>query len=84
MIRWSDADLVVIDLDRDFTFNHEDAASKAGYSAYAGRVATGAAVMTILRGTVIAEEGEVKVEDGFGQFLGDRSKPMETLESERN
>lgn len=79
----SDADLVVIDLERQFTFSHEVAASKPGYSAYAGRVATGTPAMTILRGTVIAEEGEVKVDEGFGVFLGDRPKPVEKFESER-
>jgi dihydroorotase (multifunctional complex type) len=71
----ADADLVVIDPEREVTFDHEMAASKAGYTAYAGQVVTGVPVMTMLRGTVVAENGEVRVDAGFGQFLGDRFGP---------
>jgi len=68
----ADADLVVLDMDRELTFEHEWAASKAGYTAYAGQVVRGVPAMTILRGTVIAEEGKVLVEPGFGAFVGER------------
>lgn len=68
----ADADFVVIDMDREATFAHEAAESKAGYSAYAGQVVRGVPVMTILRGSVIAEEGKVLVGPGFGEFVGER------------
>ncbi|MPZ52690.1 MAG: amidohydrolase family protein [Acidimicrobiia bacterium] len=68
----ADADLVLIDLAREVTLSHEMAASKAGYSAYAGQVVKGVPVTMLLRGTVIAEDGRVQVDPGFGQFLGDR------------
>lgn len=68
----ADADFVVINLGREVTLNHEMAASKAGYSAYAGQIVTGVPVITVLRGTVIAQDGEVLATPGSGQFLGDR------------
>lgn len=71
----ADADLVIVDMDREFRFDDSMAQTKAGYTAYAGRVARGAPVMTLVRGTVVAEEGEVLVEPGFGQFVGERFAP---------
>lgn len=67
----SDADIVLVDMDREQTWSDELAASKAGYTAYAGRVVRGVPVTTIVRGTVVADEGRVLVEPGFGRFLGD-------------
>lgn len=68
----ADADLVIVDLERETAIDETRVQSKIGYTPYAGRVIRGAPVMTLVRGTVVAEEGEVLVEPGFGRFVGER------------
>jgi len=63
----SDADLVVVDLEREAVISVEGAYSKAGWTNLEGRAVTGVPVMTVLRGRVIAEDGVVTAEPGSGQ-----------------
>ena len=62
----SDADLVVVDLERQDVITAEGAYSKAGWTNLEGRAVTGLPVMTILRGRVIAVDGIVDTEPGTG------------------
>jgi dihydroorotase-like cyclic amidohydrolase len=57
----ADADLVLVDPERQWTVRDEDVASKAGWSPYAGRTFTGRAVRTFLRGRA--------PKPGAGRFL---------------
>jgi dihydroorotase len=70
----SDADLVVLDLERESVIRAADSHYKCGWTNLEGRTVRGVPVMTVLRGTVIAEEGDVKVGPGFGR----RVDPMVT------
>jgi dihydroorotase-like cyclic amidohydrolase len=63
----SDADLVLVDLGRRSTISAATGHSKCGWTNLEGREVTGVPVMTILRGRVVADEGEVLVEPGFGR-----------------
>lgn len=63
----SDADLVIVDLDRVSVIRAADSYHKCGWSNLEGRRVTGLPVMTILRGRVIAENGVVLVEPGTGE-----------------
>jgi dihydroorotase len=65
----SDADLVVVDMNRRETITIEKTLYKCGWTPYEGQEIQGVPVMTFLRGTLIARDGEVLVEPGFGQFL---------------
>ena len=71
----SDADLVVVDLEREAVSGAATSYSKCGWTNLEGRVVRGQPVMTILRGRVIAEDGVVSGEPGGGrrvtQPLGD-------------
>jgi dihydroorotase (multifunctional complex type) len=63
----SDADLVIVDMEREMVIRAAESYHKCGWSNLEGRTVTGVPVMTILRGRVIAEDGVVLVEPGTGE-----------------
>ena len=65
----SDADIVVVDADREITLDTDRARGKSDYSLFEGRTAKGAPVMTFLRGQLVAENGEIVADKASGQFL---------------
>jgi len=65
----SDADLVIVDLARQAVISAANSHSKCGWTSLEGRTVTGLPVMTILRGRVIAENGVVLAEPGYGEPL---------------
>ena len=65
----SDADLVIFDPNRKKTITAADHHSKSDYNLYEGTEVTGDVDVTLVRGTVIVQDGELKVEPGFGQFV---------------
>jgi dihydroorotase (multifunctional complex type) len=70
-----DADLVVIDPDRDWTITNESLATKCGWTPFAGRRIRGWPRMTILRGRVVMCDGEVVGEPGYGEFVSPTVAP---------
>jgi dihydroorotase (multifunctional complex type) len=64
----SDADLVIVDLDAEVVPSDEKTYTKCGWTPYKGRRLTGGPVLTMLRGTVIAKDGEVTGTRGFGRY----------------
>jgi dihydroorotase (multifunctional complex type) len=68
----ADADLVLVDPERERTLRNQDVLSKAGWTPFDGRRVRGQVVRTYLRGALIAEEGKpVGARDG--RFLPGRS-----------
>jgi dihydroorotase-like cyclic amidohydrolase len=65
----SDADLVIAETGIDHTITNEGMYSKPGWSAYEGWKVRGRPVLTMLRGTVIARDGKVVGEPGFGRYI---------------
>ncbi len=65
----SDADLVVVDMKKEKTLTGEKVYSKVGWTPYEGRKVRGVPVMTIRRGEIIAEDGDVIGKPGSGKFL---------------
>jgi D-hydantoinase len=65
----SDADLVVVDPKGRARIEAKRLHYKVGWTPYEGMEVKGVPVMTISRGVVIAEEGEVPGKPGRGQFL---------------
>ncbi len=70
----SDADLVVIDYEAEHTVTRDEVLSKAGYSPYEGRTLKGVPVLTTVRGKVVARNGVVTAEPGYGEFVGPVSR----------
>jgi len=65
----SDADLVIFDPKRTYTIRHEDQHSGAPYTLYEGRRCLGKPILTIQRGKILVEDGEMKGKPGEGRFL---------------
>jgi dihydroorotase (multifunctional complex type) len=65
----ADADIVLVDTEQEHVLKNENIVSKAGWTPYDGRRVKGQPVMTFLRGTTVAEKGEVVAEAGGGRFV---------------
>jgi allantoinase len=76
--RGADADLVVVDLDADWTLSAEDLLYRNRYSAYVGYRFRGRVERTFVRGETVYADGQIAVEPGFGRLLR-RTRPYEPL-----
>jgi len=65
----SDADLVIVDLDKRMKVTPEILHSACDWTIYDGWDVTGWPVLTILRGQVVMQEGKITAEPGIGKFL---------------
>jgi dihydroorotase (multifunctional complex type) len=65
----SDADLVLVDIDREMTLTDEGLYTKVGWTPYLGWKVKGYVSMTMLRGTVVARDREIVGQPGYGQYI---------------
>jgi dihydropyrimidinase len=65
----SDADIMIIDPDKEVTLRQSMLHGKTDYTPYEDWPVKGYPVTTISRGTVVVQDGEVVVEPGHGKFL---------------
>jgi dihydropyrimidinase len=65
----SDADLVLIDLEREAVVPHKPNYSDTDYSIFAGQKIKGWPILTLLRGSIVAKEGKITGESGFGRYV---------------
>lgn len=63
----SDADIVLIDPEREWTITNGSVLSKIGWTPYDGRTITGAITRTMVRGTDVWVDGEIVGQAGFGR-----------------
>jgi allantoinase len=63
----ADADLVVVDLDKEWTLRADQLFYKNKHSAYVGYTFKGSVERTILRGATIFQAGEIKAQPGYGR-----------------
>jgi dihydropyrimidinase len=68
----SDADLVIFDPNKAVTIQSQTQHSRVHYSVYEGRKCLGTPVLTMQRGKVIVENGEMRGKPGEGRFLPTR------------
>jgi allantoinase len=70
----SDADLVIIDMDKKMTLERNKMHTKQKDAArmFDGWQVEGLPVMTILRGNVIMQDGEIVGKPGYGEFISPR------------
>jgi len=64
-----DADLIFVDVKRKVAFDNAKVVSKCGWTPYHGREVTGDVVLTMVRGKVVMEGGEIMGEPGWGKFI---------------
>jgi dihydropyrimidinase len=65
----SDADLVLWDPNEERTLSVDSHHSKTDYNLFEGCKVVGAPTTVLLRGQVVVESGELKVEPGYGRFI---------------
>ncbi len=65
----SDADLVIFDPNKTWKISNANQHSQAGFTLYENRTVTGAVELTMQRGRVLVENGEVRAERGHARFL---------------
>ncbi|MCG3140089.1 MAG: D-hydantoinase [Anaerolineae bacterium] len=65
----SDADLVIFDPTKTWTISQANQHSKAGFTLYADKTVTGAVELTMQRGCILVENGELRGARGGAQFL---------------
>ncbi len=63
------ADIVLVDPNKKVVPKDGEMESKSGWTPYVDWELTGGAVLTMLRGTVIAKEGQVLAEPGVGRYI---------------
>ena len=74
----SDADMVIYDPNLNKTLTLDDLHADSDYSIWEGFECKGYPVMTILRGKVIVEDGQLLGETGDGQWLNRRGRARST------
>ena len=65
----SDADFLIIDPQTDRIITAKDHQSNAGYTLFEGGQVSGTPWMTLLRGQVLLNQGNLEQRPGYGQFL---------------
>jgi dihydroorotase-like cyclic amidohydrolase len=65
----ADADVVLVDLTREHVIRDEEMLSRAGWTPYAGTSIRGWPVMTLVRGVIVAQGGNITAGPGTGEFL---------------
>lgn len=64
-----DADLLIVDPEKEWEITEESLLYVNKISAYAGRKGKGLPVCTIIRGNVVAQDGKVTAEKGIGSLI---------------
>lgn len=71
----SDADLVIFDPNQLHTIQYKTQHSRAPYTLYEGRRCLGKPILTMQRGKILIEGGEIKGKPGEGKFLATKINP---------
>lgn len=64
-----DADLVVVDLDREWTLTEDQLFYKNKHSAYVGYSFKGEVVQTLVRGKTVYQDGKIVADPGYGKLV---------------
>ena len=65
----SDADITIVDLNRKSVIDESKTFAKAGWSSFDGYDVVGVPTQTIVRGTVVYDEGEITADPGYGKYV---------------
>lgn len=65
----ADADLIIVDLDREKMVRNEEIVSKCGWSPFDGRILKGVPEKVFVRGKLVAEDGNFVGQPGYGRFV---------------
>lgn len=65
----ADADLTVVDMDEKKEIRAEETFTKCEHTPYEGQKVVGVPSLTIVRGKVVMEDGEIVAKPGYGKFF---------------
>jgi dihydroorotase-like cyclic amidohydrolase len=65
----SDADITVIDFKKEKVIRASQMIGASDFTPFEGWQVKGGPVMTIVRGTIVAQDGEAYGKPGYGQFI---------------
>lgn len=65
----SDADLTIVDLEKEKTVSHNMLNSSSDFSVYENWRLRGWPILTMVRGNVVMQDGEIIGQKGFGKFV---------------
>ena len=65
----ADADLVIFDPNRQFTFGTDTSLMNVDYDLWAGKTVAGSPRTTLSRGTVVYDDGKILTQPGHGRFV---------------
>ncbi|NHJ47293.1 MAG: amidohydrolase family protein [Asgard group archaeon] len=65
----SDADLVIIDMNKEYMLKNEDMYTKSKITVFDGMKIKGKIEKTIVRGNVVFDNGSFKVKEGYGKYI---------------
>ncbi len=71
----ADADLVIWDPERSKTITASNQQSAIDYNVFEGKAVTGLPRFTLTRGQVAVHDGEIRTQEGHGQFVGRQARP---------
>lgn len=76
----SDADLIIVDMKKEEVLKSEKMYTKHHWTAFEGRKVKGYPTHTLVRGTVVMEDGEILGKPGHGKFI----KPTNSMTMQSN
>ncbi len=65
----SDADIVIVDPEKQWVLSADNLKSRSDYSIYEGRKVKGKAIKTFIRGKLVAENGNLVAVNPLGEFI---------------
>ncbi len=65
----ADADLVIIDMQKEYTLKSEDMITKSKITVFDGMKIQGKIEQTIVRGKVVFDKGRFPVKKGYGEYI---------------
>lgn len=69
-----DADIIILDMEKEWTITHEEMYSKTKYTPFNGFNIKGKPVMTIVMGQVAMEDGKIVGKPGVGKMVNPRKE----------
>ena len=72
----SDADLVILDLDKEKVCHADELYHMSDFTPFEGRTFKGCAEKTFVRGKLVADNGNIVGEKGYGEVILDRKAKL--------
>lgn len=70
----ADADLVVVDMEQEWTITHEQMCSKTKYTPYDGFVVKGKPILTLVMGKIVMQDGQILENPGAARLVNPKKE----------